>query len=46
MEKEPVDKSKDSSYTEKDYWEGRIPDDFFEEYLKKYGYEYTPIKEI
>ena len=42
MEKEPVDKSKDSSYTEKDYWEGRIPDDFFEEYLKKYGYEYTP----
>ena len=45
MEKEPVDKSKDSSYTEKDYWEARIPDDLFEEYLKKYGYEYTPTKE-
>ena len=29
-------------YTEKDYWEGRVPDDKFEEYLKKYGYEYTP----
>ena len=29
-------------YTEKDYWEGKVPDDKFEEYLKKYGYEYTP----
>ena len=29
-------------YTEKDYWEGRVPDELFEEYLKKYGYEYTP----
>ena len=29
-------------YTEKEYWEGRVPDDLFEEYLKKYGYEYTP----
>ena len=29
-------------YTEKDYWEGRVPDDQFEEYLNKYGYEYTP----
>ena len=28
-------------YSEKDYWEGRIPDDKFDEYLKKYGYEYT-----
>ena len=26
-------------YSEKDYWEGRIPDDKFDEYLKKYGYE-------
>ena len=25
-------------YTEKDYWEGRVPDELFEEYLKKYGY--------
>ena len=29
-------------YSEKDYWEGRVPDDKFDEYLKKYGYEYTP----
>ena len=27
---------------EKDYWEGRVPDELFEEYLEKYGYEYTP----
>ena len=30
------------TYTEKDYWEGRVPDELFEEYLQKYGYEYTP----
>ena len=30
-------------YTEKDYWEGRVPDHLFEEYLQRYGYEYTPI---
>jgi len=30
-------------YTEKEYWEGKVPDDQFEEYLHKYGYEYTPI---
>ena len=29
-------------YSEKDYWEGKVPDDIFEEYLKKYGYAYTP----
>ena len=29
-------------YTEKDYWEGKVPDDKFDEYLKKYGYDYTP----
>ena len=29
-------------YSEKDYWEGRIPDELFDEYLEKYGYEYTP----
>ena len=28
-------------YSEKDYWEGSL-DDKFEEYLNKYGYEYTP----
>ena len=30
-------------YTEKEYWEGKVPDDQFEQYLNKYGYEYTPI---
>jgi hypothetical protein len=29
-------------YTEKEYWEGKVPDDQFETYLNKYGYEYTP----
>ena len=29
-------------YSEKDYWEGRVPDEKFDEYLKKYGYDYTP----
>ena len=29
-------------YTEKEYWEGTVPDDQFDEYLHKYGYEYTP----
>mgnify|MGYP001246638208 CR=1 FL=1 len=29
-------------YSEKDYWEGKVPDELFEEYLQKYGYEYTP----
>ena len=29
-------------YTEKEYWEGEVPDDQFQEYLHKYGYEYTP----
>ena len=30
-------------YTEKEYWEGKVPDDQFESYLNKYGYEYTPV---
>ena len=29
-------------YSEKEYWEGKVPDDQFENYLNKYGYEYTP----
>ena len=29
-------------YTEKEYWEGKVPDSRFVEYLNKYGYEYTP----
>ena len=30
-------------YTEKECWEGLVPDELFEEYLNKYGYEYTPV---
>ena len=30
-------------YTEKEYWECKVPDDQFESYLNKYGYEYTPV---
>ena len=30
-------------YTEKEYCEGLVPDELFEEYLNKYGYEYTPV---
>ena len=37
-----VVKMSDYTPTEKDFWEGRVPDDKFDEYLKKYGYEYTP----
>ena len=33
---------KKSNYTEQQYWNGEVPDDQFEEYLNKYGYEYTP----
>ena len=29
-------------YTEKEYWEGKVPDSSFEGYLQMYGYEYTP----
>ena len=30
-------------YTEQQYWNGEVPDDQFESYLNKYGYEYTPM---
>ena len=30
-------------YTEHQYWNGEVPDDQFESYLNKYGYEYTPM---
>ena len=33
-------------YTEKEYWEGKVPDDQFENYLNKYGYEYTPTMTV
>ena len=29
-------------YSEKEYWEGKVPDSSFEGYLQMYGYEYTP----
>ena len=32
------------TYTEKDYWEGRVPDELFDDYLERYGYEYTPTR--
>ena len=32
-------------YTEKEYWEGKVPDSAFEGYLQMYGYEYTPMPE-
>ena len=32
----------DEEYTEKEYWDGEVPDELFDEYLKKYGYDYTP----
>ena len=42
INQDSIDKSNHSSYTEKEYWEGRVPDELFEDYLQKYGYEYTP----
>ena len=30
---------KHKEYTEKEYWEGKVPDEEFEKYLHKYGYE-------
>ena len=33
-------------YTEKEYWEGKVPESSFEGYLEMYGYEYTPVSEI
>ena len=32
-------------YTEKEYWEGKVPESSFEGYLQMYGYEYTPMPE-
>ena len=33
----------DPSYTESDYWDGKLSGKDFEEALKKYGFDYTPI---
>ena len=30
-------------YTEVEYWQGKVSNEHFEEYLEKYGYEYTPV---
>ncbi len=31
------------NYTESDYWDGKLSGKDFEEALKKYGFDYTPI---
>ena len=31
-----------SEYAENQYWNGEVPEQEFEKYLRKYGYEYTP----
>tara|TARA_B100001093_G_scaffold62339_1_gene52408 strand:+ start:1553 stop:1954 length:402 start_codon:yes stop_codon:yes gene_type:complete len=36
-------KVEDPSYTENDYWEGKLSGTEFQEALQKYGFEYTPI---
>tara|TARA_X000000368_G_scaffold359955_1_gene303514 strand:- start:6 stop:380 length:375 start_codon:yes stop_codon:yes gene_type:complete len=33
----------DGEYTENDYWDGKLSGEEFEEALKKYGFDYTPI---
>ena len=33
----------DPSYTENDYWNGRLSGKDFQEALEKYGFDYTPI---
>ena len=37
-----VVKMSDYTPTEKDYWEGKVVGKQFNDYLKMYGYEYTP----
>tara|TARA_B100000427_G_scaffold293367_1_gene271298 strand:- start:12 stop:440 length:429 start_codon:yes stop_codon:yes gene_type:complete len=31
-----------TEYTANEYWNGDVPEHEFEQYLQKYGYEYTP----
>ena len=33
----------DRKYTESDYWDGKLSGKDFEDALKKYGFDYTPI---
>ena len=42
QEEKEIEKMDKKEYTEKEYWDGEVPDELFEEYLKKYGYDYTP----
>ena len=42
MKKRRVKRMDKQEYSEKDYWEGKVPDELFDEYLEKYGYEYPP----
>ena len=34
---------KNQEYSEAQYWNGEVPDELFDDYLKEYGYEYTPL---
>ena len=43
LETEKLISTKSRVYTEKEYWEGKVPDSAFEGYLQMYGYEYTPM---
>ena len=45
LETEKLISAKSRVYTEKEYWEGKVPDSAFEGYLQMYGYEYTPMPE-
>ena len=35
-----------TEYTANEYWNGDVPEHEFEQYLQKYGYEYTPPTDI
>ena len=39
IDERKVDKK---TFSEDDYWKGDVPPDKFDNYLNKYGYEYTP----
>ena len=41
----PEDVNLDREYTEREYWNGDVPEREFKRYLQKYGYDYTPTPE-
>ena len=41
----PEDVNLDQEYTEREYWNGEVPEREFNKYLQKYGYDYTPTPE-